>query len=178
MGTKRISSSPLLFSILTSQLLILLLLCTSARAFAQAAPAIAIHVTGEVPRHLDLSAADLAAFQRQTIRVTDEQGNSVEYGGVPVAEILEKAGAPLGKELKGATMGLGVIARASDGYRVLFSLTEFDAAFSDRIILLADRHDGKPLDGREGPLRLVVSGDKRHARWVRGVTILEIFKVH
>ena len=175
MGTKRISSSPRLFSILTSLLAIFVF--TATRAFAQAPPAVAIHVTGEVPRHLDLSAADLAAFQRQTIRVTDDQGSSVEYGGVPVAEILEKAGAPLGKELKGANLGLGVIARASDGYRVLFSLTEFDAAFSDRIILLADRRDGKPLDGREGPLRLVVSGDQRHARWVRGVTILEIFKV-
>ena len=161
----------------SSLLLILLLLCTPARAFAQASPAVAIHVTGEVPRHLDLSVADLAAFQRQTIRVTDEQGSSVEYAGVPVAEILEKAGAPLGKELKGTNLVLGVIARASDGYRVLFSLMEFDAAFSDRLILLADRRDGKPLDGREGPLRLVVSGDKRHARWVRGVTILEIFKV-
>ena len=124
-----------------------------------------------------VSVADLAAFQRQTIRVTDEQASSVEYAGVPVAEILEKAGAPLGKELKGTNLALGVIARASDGYRVLFSLTEFDAAFSDRLILLADRRDGKPLDGREGPLRLIVSGDKRRARWVRGVIILEIFNV-
>ena len=175
LGTKRILNSLLLFSILTS--LLAMFVFTPARASAQASPAVAIHVAGEVPRHLDLSAADLAAFQRQTIRVTDDQGSSVEYGGVPVAEILEKSGAPLGKELKGANLALGVIARASDGYRVLFSLTEFDAAFTDRIILLADRRDGKPLDGREGPLRLVVWGDKRHARWVRGVIILEIFNV-
>jgi hypothetical protein len=48
-------------------------------------------------------------------------------------------------------------------------------AFSDRVILLADRRDGKPLDNREGPLRLIVPGDKRHARWIRGVTTLEVF---
>ena len=157
--------------------LLVLLLCAPANVFAQAAQGVALRVTGEVPNHLDLSGADIAAFQRQTIRVTDDKGTPVEYEGVPVAEILKKAGAPLGKELKGPNMALGVVARAADGYRVLFSLTEFDAAFSDRVILLADRRDEKPLDGREGPLRLVVPGDKRHARWVRGVTILEIFKV-
>ncbi len=162
-------------SILSS--LLVMLLCTPASVFSQASHAVALRVTGEVPNHLDLSIADIAAFQRQTIRVTDEQGNRVEYAGLPVAEILRKAGAPLGKELKGPNMALGLIASARDGYRVLFSLTEFDAAFGGRVILLADRLDGKPLDLREGPLRLVVPGGKRHARWIRGVTTLEVLRV-
>ncbi len=157
--------------------LLVLLLSTPASVFSQASNAVALRVTGDVPNHLDLGLADIAAFQRQTIRVTDEKGNRVEYGGVPVAEILEKAGAHLGKELKGPNMALGLIASAPDGYRVLFSLTEFDAAFSDRVIVLADRRDGKPLDTREGPLRFVVPGDKRHARWIRGVTTLEVLRV-
>ena len=74
-------------------------------------------------------------------------------------------------------MAVGLIASAPDGYRVLFSLTEFDPAFSDRVILLADRRDGKRLENREGPLRLIVPGDKSHARWIRGVTTLEVVKV-
>jgi len=147
-------------------------------AFAQAPPMVALRVTGETPIHLELSIADLAAFSRQTIHVTDEKGIPVEYAGVPAAEILEKAGAPLGKELKGPHMATGLVASAADGYRVLFSIAEFDPAFSDRVILLADRRDGKPLDAREGPLRFVVPGDKRHARWIRGVTTLEIVNVH
>jgi len=171
----RENSWPPRISILSS--LLVLLLFTPARVSAQTSRAVAIRISGDLPKHLDLSAADLAAFQRQTIRVTDEQGRQVEYGGVPIAEILEKAGAPLGKELKGPNMALAVIARAPDGYRVLFSMTEFDRAFSDRVILLADRRDGKPLDSRDGPLRLVVPGDKRHARWIRGVTTLEVLRV-
>jgi DMSO/TMAO reductase YedYZ molybdopterin-dependent catalytic subunit len=158
--------------------LLALLLCAPAIVFAQAAQGVALRVTGEVPNHLDLSVADIAAFQRQTIRVTDDKGTTVEYGGVRVADILKKAGAPLGNELKGPNMGLGVVARAPDGYRVLFSLTEFDAAFSSRAILLVDRRDGKSLDNHEGPLRLVVPGDKRHARWIRNVTTLEVLRVH
>lgn len=157
--------------------LLVLFLIAPASALAQAPPAVTLRVTGDVPNRLELSAADLAAFQRQTIPVTDDKGAPVEYGGVPVAEILQKAGAPLGKELKGPNMGLGVIARAPDGYHVLFSLTEFDSAFSSRVILLADRRDGKPLDSHEGPLRFVVPGDQRHARWIRGVTTLEVLKV-
>ena len=152
--------------------LLILLLCAPASAFAQA-----LRVIGEVPTHLDLSTGDIAAFQRQTIRVTDEKGAPAEYAGVPVAEILQKAGAPLGKDLKGPNMTLGVVARAADGYTVLFSLTEFDPNFSDRVIVLADRRDGKPLGSREGPLRFVVPGDKRHARWIRGVTTLEVIRV-
>ncbi len=157
--------------------LLVLLLCMPASVFSQASPAVALRVTGDVPNHLDLSIADIAAFQRRTIQVTDEQGDRVEYSGVPVAEILQKAGAALGKELKGPNMALGLVASAPDGYRVLFAMTEFDSAFTDRVILLADRRDGKPLDSREGPLRFVVPGDKRHARWIRGVTTLEVVKL-
>ena len=157
--------------------LVVLLLWAPASAFAQASPAVALRVIGEVPTHLELSLADIAAFQRQTIHVTDDKGTPVEYEGVPVAEILEKAGAPLGKELKGPNMAVGLVASAPDGYHVLFSLAEFDPAFTDRVILLADRRDGKPLDTREGPLRFIVPGDKRHARWIRGVTTLEVLRV-
>jgi hypothetical protein len=162
----------------SSRLLFLLLLCMPVSAFAQAAPAVALRVTGAVPTHLELSLADIAAFPRQTIHVTDEKGAPAEYAGVPVAEILQKAGAPLGKEMKGANMGVGLVARAPDGYHVLFALAEFDPAFNDRVIILADSRDGKPLDNREGPLRFVVPGDKRHARWIRGVNTLEVLSVH
>ena len=156
---------------------LVLLSWTPAATFAQASPAVALRVSGEVPNHLELSTTDLAAFERQTIQVTDEKGTPAQYAGVPVAEILKKAGAPLGNELKGPNMALGLVARAPDGYHVLFSIAEFDPAFSDRVIMLADHRDGKLLDNHEGPLRFIVPGDKRHARWIRGVTTLEIVKV-
>jgi hypothetical protein len=157
--------------------LLVLLSGSPAAIFAQASPAVALRVSGQVPNHLELSITDLAAFERQTIQVTDEKGAHALYAGVSVAEILKKTGAPLGNELKGPNMALGLIARAPDGYRVLFSIAEFDPAFNDRVIMLADHRDGKLLDNHEGPLRFIVPGDKRHARWIRGVTTLEIVKV-
>jgi len=143
-----------------------------------AAPASApsLTVTGLIHTPLALTAADLAAMPRTTLSISDDNGNKAVYDGVPVQEILKRAGAPSGKELRGPNMALGVVARASDGYRVLFSLAEFDPAFHEATILLADRRDNKPLDSREGPLRLVVPGEKRHARWVRGITDLQVFQ--
>lgn len=66
---------------------------------------------------------------------------------------------------------------AIDGYKVVFALAEVDPAFATREILVADKRDGKPLDAKEGPLRIVAPGDKRAARWVRQVTTLRIVVV-
>ena len=67
-----------------------------------------------------------------------------------------------------------LVVGAIDGYKVAFALAEIDPAFATREIVLADRRDGKPLDDKEGPLRVVAPGDKRPARWVRQVITLRI----
>ena len=121
-----------------------------------------------------LHEADLATLSRQTVHVVDDKGAAVTYEGVPVAELLRRADAPLGKQLRGSRMKLYVVVEAADGYRAVFALAEFDPDFTDRVILLADRRDGHPLSSKEGPFRIVVPGEKRHARWVREVTALVI----
>ena len=40
--------------------------------------------------------------------------------------------------------------------------------------LLADRRDGKPLEGSDGRLRLIIPDEKRYARWVRQIVSLQI----
>ena len=67
-----------------------------------------------------------------------------------------------------------VIVEASDGYHAVFALPEFDPDFTDRVIILADRRDGRALPSPEGPFRVIVEGEKRHARWVREVTNLDV----
>lgn len=46
-----------------------------------------------------------------------------------------------------------------------------------REIVLADKRDSKLLDAKGGPVRIVVPGDKRAARWVRQVTVLKLIAV-
>jgi hypothetical protein len=61
------------------------------------------------------------------------------------------------------------LVEAADGYRVLFSIAELDAKFTDRTVIVADQKDGQLLPASEGPYRLIVPGEKRPARWARQV---------
>ena len=87
------------------------------------------------------------------------------------------AGIQLGDTLRGPRLTEVVLASAADGYKVAFALAEIDSAFAVREILLADQRDGKPLDAKEGPFRIVAPGDKRPARWIRQVTELKVVAV-
>jgi DMSO/TMAO reductase YedYZ molybdopterin-dependent catalytic subunit len=71
-------------------------------------------------------------------------------------------------------MSLCVVAEASDGYRTAFSLAELDPDFAAESVLVADTVDGKALGPDQGPLRLIVPGDKRQGRWVRLLKIISV----
>ena len=71
-------------------------------------------------------------------------------------------------------LAIYLLVEAADGYRVVFAPPELDLTFSDRMVLLAERRDGKPMSEKEGRLRIVVPDEKRHARWVRQVVAKSI----
>jgi hypothetical protein len=68
------------------------------------------------------------------------------------------------------------VVKAADGYRAVYALPELDPSFTDRVILLADRRNGAPLDAK-APFRVVVPGEKHEARWVRQVTEIDVESV-
>jgi DMSO/TMAO reductase YedYZ molybdopterin-dependent catalytic subunit len=136
-----------------------------------------LRIDGVVDQPLTLHASDLATLPRQTLQVRDHEGRERVFEGVALVELLQRAGVPLGQDLRGDRMVTYVVVGAADGYRVVLALPEIDPAFSDRLILLADRRDQQPLPPQEGPLRLIVPGDKRQARWVRQVTSVTVRRV-
>jgi hypothetical protein len=83
------------------------------------------------------------------------------------------AGVKLGEQLRGQEMTAYALVKAADNYQAIFA-AELDPGFTDRVIFLAGQRDGKPLSAKEGPLRIIVPGEKRHARWVRQVTSLTV----
>ena len=93
---------------------------------------------------------------------------------MPLAGILKAAGVTFGDDFRGPALATYLLVEAADGYRVVFTLPELDSAYTDRVILLADRRDGNPLGGKEGPLRIVVPDEKRQSRWVRQVRSLKL----
>jgi DMSO/TMAO reductase YedYZ molybdopterin-dependent catalytic subunit len=118
--------------------------------------------------------AEFAKLPAATVTATDHDGVAHKYSGVKLRDLLDQAGAPKGDALRGKEMSDYVLAEAPDGYGVVFSLTELDPQFGNTEVLIATKIDGQPLPQHEGPLRLVVPGDKRPARWIRMLTSLTL----
>jgi DMSO/TMAO reductase YedYZ molybdopterin-dependent catalytic subunit len=133
-----------------------------------------LRVDGDVSHPIELTASGLAKFPRRTVQAKDHGGQEATFEGVPLVEVLKAAGVKFGTELRGPMLATYLLVEAADGYKVVFALPELDPASTDRVILLADRRDGKPLGAREGPLRIVVPDEKRQSRWVRQVVSLKI----
>jgi len=137
------------------------------------APAV-LKVRGAGLKSVDLTSADLAGMGRRTLTVKEKDGAEAKYEGVTVEDILTKAGMTFGQSLRGARLRDYLVADASDGYGVVFALPEISAEFSDRVVIVADRVDGGPIPPKDGPLRVIVSDEKKHARWVRNVVSLSV----
>ena len=135
-----------------------------------------LSVGGEVAHPLKLGAADFAKLPHRAIKTRDHDGKEAAFEGVELAEILQRAGVNSGEHLRGRDLALFLVVEAADGYRAVFALPELDPAFTDRVVLLADKRDGKALTEKEGPLRIVVADEKRQARWVRQVVSLTIHR--
>ena len=129
-------------------------------------------------KKLFLTAKDLEKFARREVRAKAHDEKDAVFSGYDLREILLAADARIGKDqLRGKEIGAYLVVEAKDGYRATFSITELSADFTDRVILLADTRDGKPLDEKNGKWQIIVPDDKKHGRWVRQVTALKLKKV-
>jgi DMSO/TMAO reductase YedYZ molybdopterin-dependent catalytic subunit len=133
-----------------------------------------LSITGDVQTPLSLTAADLTAYPHQTVTVNERDGTKANYEGVPLLDVLKKAGIPTGNQLRGKAMASYVLARGHDGYEVTFALAELDPEIGPGGVVIADKRDGNALPDREGPFRLVVPSDKKGARWVRMLEELHV----
>ena len=132
------------------------------------APPASLTLVGLDGRTRSVSPPDLARLVRHDTTVSAHEVSG-RYSGVALTDLLALVNAPLADSLRGRSLATYVVAEASDGYRVLFSIVELDSKFTDRVVILADRKDGQPLPAAEGPYRLIVPGEKRPARWARQV---------
>jgi hypothetical protein len=122
-----------------------------------------------------LTAAAIAAAPHEHVAMAAHGGPAVDYSGPLLSDLLRQAGAPLGVRLHGAGVNDVVFVTGSDRFRAVFSLAELDPSFhTGAKVILADQADGKPLDPKIGPYRLVIDGDQRPARSVHSVVMIEV----
>jgi hypothetical protein len=158
-----------------------LLICSgtlvSAQATSQGTAASTLSIAGDVRTPLSITAAELKAMPRTSVDIKDEDGRTVKYEGALVGELLKRAGATLRGDMRGNAMTTYVLASASDGYQVLFSLAELDPAFTSSEVIVADTIDGKPLFAYQGPFRIVSPKDARPARSIRMLQRLDVVRL-
>jgi hypothetical protein len=129
-----------------------------------AKPATGDLTLGDASRKTVVTAADLMAMPHISVTFHNTHTNADEsYSGVRLAALLAKIAAPLGSDLRGKALGGYIVATGSDGYKAVLALAE-----------VADAMNGKPLDPHNGPLKLVVTEDKRPARSVRNLVEIEL----
>lgn len=134
----------------------------------------ALKVEGEVLHPQKLGAEDLAKLPRHRVVAKTHDGSSASFEGVALVDILRLAGVEFGEKLHGKVLAQYLVVEGADGYRVVIALPELDPMFTDQVIILADRRDGKTLPAAEGPWRVIVPSEKRHERWVRQVVALRL----
>jgi hypothetical protein len=123
-----------------------------------------------------LTKSDVEALPHVKLTASSH-GETATFEGVALRSVLEKGGVTLGETLHGKGMAACLLVEAADGYRVVIALPELDPGFTDKQVVLAFLKDGKPLDEKEGPYRIVIPDEKRMARWVRQVDTLKIVDV-
>jgi hypothetical protein len=121
------------------------------------------------------SAVMLAGLPHVTVTVHNEHTKADEtYSGVPLIALLAPLGVsdkPRGKDLR-----LYLVAAGSDGYEAVYSSGEITPDVSNSTVIVADTENGKALAG-DGPLKLIATGEKRPARWVRNLVAIKVFAV-
>ena len=135
-----------------------------------------ILVTGDVQQSLTLTAGDLSQMPRAAI---SNRNNTIAaaWEGVWLSDILKKAGVPLGPALRGPALSTYVVASASDGYQVVFSLGELDPDMTEGQFLVADTANGRSLISEGEVFRMVIPKDKQGARSVRMLTKIEVVQL-
>jgi DMSO/TMAO reductase YedYZ molybdopterin-dependent catalytic subunit len=147
----------------------------ASRLGAQAA-ASPLQLLGEGGVTRNLSAAELAALPQSEVTITGRDSSKVTFRGPTIRAVVSLVGAPAGHELRGPNMLVAVVAEASDGYKVAYTLSELDEQFGGTTVIVALTQNGKPLPAEEGPYRIAIGGEHR-ARWLRQLVRLRLVRI-
>lgn len=119
--------------------------------------------------------ADLQAMPQKTITVKNGHSQADEtYTGVAVSDLLAKGGVSM-ETLKRVYHSY-IKAEGTDHYWVLYSASEVQSGLRQSEAIVALTLDGKPLT-TDGQFKIVETGEKRPARWVRNLMSLTVVTV-
>lgn len=153
---------------------ILLAFCALLMAFIFSAHAQEVTISGDGVIPVTITKGMFADMKQVVIMAKAHDEKVHRYSGVPLTDILAKAGVAQGDSAKKKTISTYIIVTAADNYKAIYALPEIDPLFATRSIILANRADKKPLAVEDGPFQIIVPGEKKHARWIRQVTGIQV----
>jgi hypothetical protein len=137
-----------------------------------AAASATVAVKGPGGRSAVVGPAELRDMHRYSVQVAWGGGHA--YAGAAVSDILAAVGAPSEVRLHGPPLDQVVIVKGRDGFIAVLAIAETAMSFKGQPVILADEEDGKPLNDKEGPYRLVIGGEAKPPRSVWGVVEIEL----
>ena len=146
-------------------------LLSAALAAAFPFPPPVLKMPGKADR--PIAPESLLGPDERDVRLEDTEGNVTVYHGAPLLEVLEKAGLEV-RTMAGERQSAGtvVLAKARDGYTVVFSVGELRANRSNPRVFLVSETAMDRLPEDEGPVRLIVHGDP--VRSAYGLAAIEL----
>jgi hypothetical protein len=75
---------------------------------------------------------------------------------VALKTVLEEGGVEFGHSTRGKRLTSCLLVEAAGGYSAVIALPEIDPDFTDKQIVPAILQDGKPLDDKAWPYRIVI----------------------
>lgn len=139
-----------------------------------ATPSTTLTVTGLAGAAKTLSPAEFKALPHITVNVHNAHANKDEsYSGVPVKDLLVMVAPAKGEGPKVSGNMTLVIAAATDGFQVAITLCDTNPECRNGQSVVADTLDGAPLT-TDGAFKLVLSEDKKPARWARNLQSLTV----
>ena len=145
-------------------------------AKAPVPPSKSVSITFE-GRITTLTLEDLINLPQVTVNVHNAHSNKEEtYTGPLVSDVLAKAGLVSSRETQPLILHSSVVATGTDHYYVLYSAAEVEPAFSTGKVIVAVMKSGLP-DHDGGLIQLVNTTDAKPARWVHGLSSLNVMSL-
>jgi hypothetical protein len=102
-----------------------------------------------------LTKSDIESLPHVKVTTHGSETSTI-FEGVVLRVVLERAGVEFGHSMRGKRLASCLLVEAADGYRAVIALPELDPDFTDKEVVLAYLQDGKPLDEKAGPYRIVI----------------------
>jgi hypothetical protein len=128
-------------------------------------------------RTITLTVEDLLNLPQVTVHVHNAHRNADEtYSGPLLADVLGRVGLKASRETEPLILHSSLVATGTDHYFVLYSVAEVEPSFSTGQVIVAVMKSGLP-NTEGGLIQLVNTVDAKPARWLHGLSDLNVMSV-